>query len=130
MYAGDKSSELPEQLRVIEFRRPAAVSRIDRKAETVAFVQRPVAKDQRRDDRDLGVRKFDGKRVLFEDRSIRPALRPIELGDNRRAVFDTDLVDAVFVAVQRKEGAVACEPEALDRADYVIRPEILVREIC
>ena len=53
-----------------------------------------------------------------------PALRPIELGDQRRAVLDADLVDAVFVAVQREDAAVGDAAERLDRRDDARRASV------
>ena len=45
--------------------------------------------------------------MFFLDCRVAPASRPIEFRDDRVAVFDTDLVNAVFVTVQREEASVA-----------------------
>ena len=44
--------------------------------------------------------------------SLAPAARAVELGDERGGVFDADLVDPVFVAVEGEQAAVAAKDKA------------------
>ena len=55
---------------------------------------------------------------------------PIELGHHRRPALDADPVDAVLVAVQRQQPAVAVQADALHRRQDVVRREFLVGEAC
>jgi hypothetical protein len=57
--------------------------------------------DHRRDHRHIALGQFEGEAVFFEDRFVAPALRPVELGDQRLGVFDAHLIHTVFVAVER-----------------------------
>src|SRR4029077_12150529 len=68
-------------------------------------------------------------RVLFEDRGIAQSFGTIELGDDLAAVVQADLVDAVFVAVEREQVAVAAESERLDGGENEIRRQIRVRSV-
>jgi hypothetical protein len=74
------------------------------------FVQGLAVVDQRRDHRHLDVGQFEGELVFFEDGFVGPALRTVELGDQRLGVFDADLIDAVLIAVERQNARVAEKP--------------------
>ena len=65
--------------------------------------------------------------MLFEDRGVAEALRSIELRDDLGAVFETDLINAVFVAVECEQMPVAAVPGRFDRGQDLIRPELGVR---
>src|SRR6266508_353229 len=58
--------------------------------------------------------------MFFENLRIGPALRAVELGDVRLTVFHRDLVDAVFVTVEREHPAIADEPDAVQRVEHDI----------
>ena len=77
--------------------------------------------------RNLALGQLGDERVFFEDRRVAPARGPVELGDDRRPVFDADLVDAVFVAVERQQAAVAAhadrDEDAVERIEHAIRRE-------
>ncbi len=45
--------------------------------------------------------------MFFEDRRIAPAARAVKLDDDRIGIFYPDLVDAVLIAVEREDAAVA-----------------------
>nr|GFB22208.1 hypothetical protein [Tanacetum cinerariifolium] len=66
------------------------------------------------DHRDFDIGEFGGKTVFFEDGFVGPAIRPVKLGNQRLLFVDTDLVDAVLVAVQREDAGVGDEADALD----------------
>ena len=58
--------------------------------------------------------------VFFEYRGIRPALGTIEFRHQRRAFFHADLIDAVLVAVECQQAAVAAEAYAFQRVQHTI----------
>ena len=58
--------------------------------------------------------------MLLEDRFVAPAPGAVELGDQRLGVLDADLIDAVFVAVEGEQAAVADEAAGLDRRQHEI----------
>jgi len=58
--------------------------------------------------------------VLFENRFVGPALRTVELGDQRFGVFDTDLIDTVLVAVERQNARVAEKADAFDGIEHEV----------
>ena len=41
--------------------------------------------------------------MLLQNALIRPALRTIKLGDNGPVIFDSDLINAILVAVKREK---------------------------
>lgn len=102
MNAADEAAEPFERVAAVEIGCAPAAPLEDREAETVERVQRAAVERSRGHRRNLARGEFGDERMLFENRVVRPARRAIELRDDRRAVFDTDLVDAVFVAVEGK----------------------------
>jgi hypothetical protein len=108
--------------------RPAAAAALEhREAETLVFEQRAAVLHERRHDRDLRGRELEREAVLLGDRRGTPALRPVKLRDQRRAVLDADLVHAVLVAVQRKDAPVGDVTERLHRRDDDVGREAVVR---
>src|SRR5205823_1710355 len=67
------------------------------------------------------------KRMLLENLRVAPARRPIEFGDNGRRVVAPHLINAIFVAVERKQTAIAANADAFERVENAIRRETLVR---
>ncbi len=87
--------------------RPAPAAPLEHgEAETVVLEQRAALLNERRHDRNLRGRELEREAVLLGDRGGAPALRPVKLGDQRRAALDADLVDAILVTVQREDAAV------------------------
>ncbi|MNN81272.1 hypothetical protein D3C81_1980820 [compost metagenome] len=62
----------------------------------------------------FAIGQFGGELMLFEDRVIAPAPRAIKLGDQGLGVFDADLIDAVFVAVEGHHAGIAEKTDAFD----------------
>lgn len=129
MNAGDKPAKLLLQFEVVEIGCATTVARINGQSMVSRVMQRQAVVLKRRDDRNFLRREIDGELVLLEDRGIAPAARAIELGDDGRTILDTDLVDAILVAVQRMNAAITSEAGALDTFDYGIRKEIRVWSI-
>ena len=65
--------------------------------------------------------------MLLGDLRIGPAARAVELGDDRRLVFAPHLVDAVFVAVEREQPAIAADAERIERIEDAVGRECGVR---
>jgi hypothetical protein len=126
--ARDEAPDLPQQAHVVEFRNPPADPRADRETELAVAVQARPAMAQRRDDRDVAGRQLEGEAMLLQDRRVAPAPRPVELDHDGPVVLEADLVDAVLVAVQGQQPAVAAQPEALHRVEDVVRLQVLVGE--
>ena len=59
--------------------------------------------------------------MLFEDRRVAPAARAVELRHHGRLVFDTHLVDPVFVAVQRQHARIADEAGTFHGIEHKVR---------
>ena len=71
-------------------------------------------------DRNFLFREFRGELVFLEDGSVTPAAGPIKLCDDRFIIFDSDLINAILIAVEREEPAVAPKAEAVDGRQNVI----------
>ena len=82
-------------------------------------MQRSAIEFQRRDDRQFGIAELPGKTVFLEDGIVAPTLWPVKLGDDRRLIFDPDLIDAIFVTVQREKPAVAAHGQGFERLENV-----------
>ena len=79
------------------------------------------AYEQRRDDRYLSVGQFLGEAVFFDNGGVAPAIWPIEFHDDRRIFFDTNLVNPIFVTVERQKSTVAAVVECLQRVEDLLR---------
>ena len=112
--ARDETSEPAQRLVVFELGRAAGPPRIQREAKAAVLAQSGTVGDERRDDRDFAACELERERVLLEDGGVGPALRPVELRDQGRPVFEPCLIDAVLVAVQREEPPVAPKRPRLD----------------
>ena len=73
------------------------------------------------------LRQLGTKGVLFENLCIAPALRPIELGDQRCCFVDTYLINAVFVTVKPKQAAVAAQVQLFHGIEDEIRRQGIER---
>ena len=114
--AADEAADPLERLRVVEVRRTAAASRIKREPEA-----RMHPRMYGGDHRDLVSGELARKGVLLLDLRVAPAAGAVELGDQRFGAVDADLVDAVFVAVQREYTQVGEAAGALDGVDHQFR---------
>jgi hypothetical protein len=68
--------------------------------------------------------------VLFENGRIGPSRRAVELDDDRRRIFDADLIDAVLVAAECLQPPVARDAHALERVEHAVGRELRVRMLC
>ena len=128
MNASDQPAELLLQLEVIEIGRATAVTAINREAVVPAAVQGRALMFECRHDRDFLRLQRRGKRMLFENRGVGPASRAIELRNDRWTVFDANLVDAIFVTVERQETAVAAKSQRGQRGEDVLWLQVSERQ--
>jgi hypothetical protein len=106
----------------VELRRPTATARKQREAKALVVAQcGPIRSGQRSDYRELQRRQLDAEIMLLGDLGVAPAPGAVELGDQGFAVLDADLIDPVFVAVERGEAAVAGEALGFHRREQRIR---------
>ena len=97
-----------------QFRPATALARIERVAIAMPGLQRRVVVQQRSDHRNFLFRQFQRQGVLLQDRLAGPASGPVELRDDRRAFVEADLINAVFVAVEREKPAAGTPAALLD----------------
>ncbi len=124
MGASHEAAELLKHVEVVEFRRTAAASRKHREAKIVDVQQRLAVDLDWRDHGKVMFREFEAEGVLLEDRLVTPAIRAIELDDDRCTVFDTDLVNPVLIRIQREQPAVAGEAGLVQRIEEVVRDKV------
>lgn len=110
--AAEQLAEAVELVEIARLGRPPAAPREQGEAEAGECEQAFAVARQRRHHRHLAFRQLGGEGVLLADRRVAPAVRSVELGDQRLAVLDADLVHAVFVAVERQHPCVAEIAEA------------------
>ena len=58
--------------------------------------------------------------MFLQDLLIRPAPRPVELGNQWLCVLNANLIDAVLIAVQRQQARVAEVAGGLDGIDNTV----------
>jgi len=120
MHAGERAAEHGARLRLIELGRASAQEGKDREAKLPEFQQRPRIDRQGRCDRQLRGRELRREGMLLEDLLIAPALRAIEL-ENEQLLAHAELVDAILVAVEREQPAVADESHRFRRIQHRLR---------
>jgi hypothetical protein len=89
----------------------------------------PVALDGRRHGQFSG-REFEGERMFFGNLRVAPARRPIELEDPQGAVVVTQLIDAIFVAVEREQAPGRLQADAFRSSENGARVECIERRGC
>src|SRR3954464_13391417 len=83
-------------------------------SETFVLEQRLSLADMWRHHRNFGGSQLECKTVFFVDCVHRPAIRPVELHDDWRSAFESDLVDAVFVTVEREDATIRNTAQRFD----------------
>ena len=111
---------------------PSSGARPPRRGNTVNRKSLNVCKvapcsDAGRHHRHLCLDQLRHKSMLFQDGGVAPAVRAIELDDNRVALLAADLVHAVFVTVQGQQAAIAKQADAVDGVEDAIGIEALER---
>lgn len=116
-----------ELVEVARLRCPAATAREQGKAKARVLEQAGAVVDHRRHYRYVALGEFEGEAVFFEDGFVGPALGTVELGDQRFAIFDADLVHAIFIAVERQNAGVAEKTDAFYGVEDQIRGQCFKR---
>jgi len=75
-------------------------------------------------------RELEGELVFLGDLGVGPARRPVELEHPQRAVLVTQLIDAIFVAVERKQSAGRLEADALRGSENRARMQVVEWRAC
>src|SRR5690606_16086433 len=99
------AEQLAKAVQLVEIARlgcPSAAPREQRKAETRMLEEAAAVALQGGDHRDVQGGQLSAELMLFANGCIAPALRAVELGDQRCLAFDADLIHTVLVAVQRQ----------------------------
>ena len=115
--------QLPQAIELVEvarLRRAATATGKQGETKPGVFVQTDAVVNQRRYHRHVAFGQFEGEAVLFQNRFVGPALRAIELGDQRLGVFDTHLIDTVFIAVEGQHTGVAEQAHAFNSIEHQI----------
>ena len=74
--------------------------------------------------------QLERERVLLVDLRIAPARRAIELEHPQRAVVVAQLIDAIFVAVEREQAPGRLQPDAFRSSEHDARVESIERRGC
>ena len=128
--AADEAPQPQQIVRVVQVGPAPAAARKQREAKTGVVMQGfAVFVAQRRHHGDLPFRQLQAEGVLLADRLVGPAARPVELGDDEATVFEADLVDPVFIAVEGVEMAVATQAGALHRIEDAVGVQFLIDEL-
>ena len=124
MDAPEKTPEPFEHVLVVEIRRASAVAGKHREAKAGVVMQGlTVIKRNRRHHRNFTLEQLGDELVLFENLRITPAPRAVKLGDHRWPVVEADLIDAIFVGVQRQQATITGEASVFHRVKHGIGGE-------
>ncbi len=85
--------------------------------------QRLAVAHERRDHWNFTCGELEREGVLLGDLVVAPATRSVELGDDARAVVQTDLIDAVLIAVQREQPSINRPARLLERVEHAVGRE-------
>ena len=78
------------------------------------------------DDGQITLDQFMCEPMLFDDPLVRPTQRAIELHHDECAIFRTELIDPVLVAIQGQYSPVAAKANALDRLEDDVGSKLCV----
>jgi hypothetical protein len=121
----DEAPKPFERIAPVKIGGTAAAALENRKAKAFELVQRTTIECACRHGRNFARDEIGDKRVFLENGRIAPPLWPIELRNHRRAVFHTDLVHAVLIAVERQHAAISAHADsgqhAIERVEHTFR---------
>ena len=103
-----------------------ALARKESEPVALVFEEGFAVDDQRRHAAQLLFAQFDGKGVLFANCRIAETPWTIELADDEAAIFEPELVDAVFVAVECQHAAAWLLADGLEGVEQRIWIQALV----
>ena len=127
MNPGDAAPEDGQVLGVFDVGRVTALARKQREPKTALVKQRGAALVlQRRNHGHLMREEFGGECVFLQNLRVAPAIRAVELADDRFAFFLPDLINPILVAVQRQQAAVAAPACSLDGVEQRIGREVRI----
>ncbi len=127
MQAAEQLAQTMQLVEIARLRRATATAGKECEAKAGMGEQRLAVALQGRDHGHLALFQFGGKGVFFENGGIRPAIRTVELGDQRSLGFDADLIDAILVAVEGQYPGIAEIAQAFDGVDDEVGTQIFER---
>jgi hypothetical protein len=115
VYAAQGASHDQQVVEIIELRGVASLPWIECKPEVAKVAQTFSSIVQEwSDDRQFVFYQLEAELVFFKDLLVTPSLWPIKLGNQWFSIFDANLVNPVFIAVEGKGAAVAKKATALN----------------
>ena len=117
-----------QQVEIVEIGRSTAMAWVHRQSKWPGEMKGLPADRQWRDDRYLSVGQLLGEAVFFDNGGVAPAIWPIELHNDRRAVFDPNLVNPILVTVEREKSTVAAVVELLKRVENLLRLQCCISQ--
>ena len=124
MDAAEEAAHPQQLVRVFQIRPAAAAARVEGEAEALVPKQGLALRiGQRRHGGDFRLGQGQGEDMLLADRRIAPAAGAVELGDQRRAVFHPHLIDAILIAVQGQQAAIAAIAGGVHGIQHRVRRE-------
>jgi len=124
--AGNQAPELLEEVVVVEIGRAPAMTRADRKSVRSGMVQGAIVEDEWRNDWKFSCTQFLVELMLLNDCRVAPSPGAVKLGHDRPLLFDTNLVNAVLVAVEREEAAITSKAQISDHVEDLLRLQVRV----
>ena len=135
--ARQKAANPFKHRQLIELGPAPAAARRHAEGKTGEVVQRLALQAQRANHRNLSAHQLSGKSVLFQNLRIAPAAGPVKLGDHGVAdalglaarwcrAFQRNLVNAVFVAGERRQPAVSPQAHTGERVQHHVGREQFV----
>jgi hypothetical protein len=128
MNAGNESPELALQIVVVELGCPATATLVHGESKACRFEQGFSSVHKWRDDRQVAVSKLHCETVFFCYLRVAPTPRSVEFGDHWPVIFNTDLIDPIFVTIEREEPTVAAVADVLQGRNNLFRLQIGVRK--
>ena len=127
MQSPDKPSELTQLFRIFKIRGASTASFKQGEAEFSEIPQRISAViGNGWHQIYLPRRQIQRKGVLFQNRLRAPAVRTIELGDERVAVVQTQLIYPVLKTVHLEQAAITMQPLAFNGSKNLFRSKVLI----
>ncbi len=123
MQAADQATEHQQMVGIVELGGVATKPAEQAEAKPCMLEQRAAVDLLLGNHRDLAYSQFKAEGMLLENRLIAPAVRSIELGDQRCGAFYADLKYPVFVTVQGQDARIREIAKRLDRVQHGVRGE-------
>ncbi len=128
MNAGNESPKLALQIVVVEFWCPATATLVNGETKVCRLEQGFSSVRNWRNDRQVAVSKLHREAVLFGYLRVAPTAGSVKFGDYWPVIFNTNLIDPIFVTVEREKPTVAAIAEVLQGRNNLFRLQVGVRK--